>query len=62
MFGFRILVDVPALDRLVNYLIGLDQAKIDPLTQQIQQLTARLNAANAKLKTAASAAPGAQGQ
>jgi hypothetical protein len=46
-----ILVDIPALDRLVAYLESADQGKIDAAAELTSTLTARLAASSQKLKT-----------
>jgi len=53
MFGsalFTIRVDVPALDRLVNFLQTSQQAQIDAITAQLGQQTQRLNQSSTALK------------
>ncbi len=46
---FRIVVEFPALDRLLDYLKAHDQAELDAATEQIVKLTERLKQSGAKL-------------
>jgi len=39
---FRLLIDIPSIDRLVDYLEGKQQVEIDQLSGQITALTQRL--------------------
>ncbi len=47
-----VVIQIPALDRLVTYLETKDQAVVDAATTQVQALTQRLAAANTKLGAA----------
>ena len=49
---FSIRIEIPAIDALVNYLIGADQAKIDALTLQVVQATGNLKQATDRLQAA----------
>jgi hypothetical protein len=52
MFIRHIVIDFPALDRLLDYLSNIDQSKIDTLTGQVATLTQRLKTANEKISVA----------
>jgi hypothetical protein len=52
MFVRHIVIDFPALDRLLDYLSALDQGKIDTLTGQVDALAQRLKTANEKILAA----------
>ncbi len=43
-------IDIPALDRLVDYLNGVNQKQLDALTAQVAGLTVRLKASNDALQ------------
>ncbi len=45
----RIVVDIPALDRLVTFLESREQVQIDALAQRVGQLTAVLTKSNTAL-------------
>jgi len=45
----KVVVDFPALDKLVEFLCGHQQEKIDALTSQVQTLTASLGASGKAL-------------
>lgn len=42
---FRVVIEFPALDRLLGYLERTDQKAVDAQTQRIKNLTAALRAA-----------------
>ena len=48
-----IRVDFPALTALVTYLQAQQQAKVDALAAQVEQLTAKLQQSGSSLQTAA---------
>lgn len=50
LFGF--VLEIPALDRLMDYLEARQQREIDASTAQVQALASRLSQANAKLVSA----------
>jgi hypothetical protein len=47
---FRIVVEFPALDRLIDYLTGLQQHAVDVQTERLRGLSDRLKASNDKLQ------------
>ncbi len=49
---FGISVEVPALDRLLDYLEGKKQAEIDSLSAQVNALTLRLQTHRTGLESA----------
>jgi hypothetical protein len=49
MFKIRILIELPALDRLVDFLVASEQSQIDAATNQLEALRARLEASRLKL-------------
>jgi hypothetical protein len=50
--GLRIIVEIPALDRLVTYLEGAQQVQIDSLSEQVAALTQALQTHRTGLETA----------
>lgn len=53
MFRLPVLmIDIPALDRLLDYLEGKQQADIDSATAQLSALAQRLQTTNTRLETA----------
>lgn len=53
MFQLPVLrIEIPAMDRLLDYLEGKQQADIDSLTAQLSALTQRLQTTNTRLETA----------
>ena len=51
MFVRHIVIDFPALDRLLDYLSANEQSKINALTGQVDALAQRLKTANDKMST-----------
>jgi uncharacterized coiled-coil protein SlyX len=49
---FRIVVEVPALDRLMDYLEAAQQEELDLMEEQVRQLTARLSKSQTALQGA----------
>lgn len=49
---YVIVVEIPALDRLVNYLEKQDQSKVDALAEVVKQFTGRLKLSSGRLKAA----------
>lgn len=48
-FPVILRVDIPALDRLLDYLEATQQKEIDALADQVRDLTARLSTTSAEL-------------
>lgn len=48
----RILVEIPALDRLMNYLEAADQREIDGLSDRVTALTTELKQSQTSLQGA----------
>lgn len=47
---FKVLVDFPALDRLLDYLASTEQSEVDAANAQIAALTVRLKQSTDKLQ------------
>ena len=52
MLALRIIVEIPALDRLVTYLEAAQQAQVDSLSEQVATLTDALSTHTTGLEAA----------
>jgi len=50
--GWTITVNIPALDRLMNFLEGAQQKEIDALTQRLGTMQSKLAESEARLDKA----------
>jgi len=50
----KVSIDFPALNALVDYLVSVQQGKIDALTAQVKDLTSGLAKSGADLETSVS--------